>query len=103
MKNHTLNLNNFFVFTIGCWDMVEINQWLFPYSIGIDINPDEGDPYIITISYPNIYGIGKMQPQEDRVYVVSTVAPQYFKGKPIIHKITISLLFKAFKSNCLRS
>lgn len=68
------------IFTIGCWDMVDINQWLFPYSIGIDINPDEGDPYIITISYPNIYGIGKNATQEDRVYVVSTVATSIFQG-----------------------
>lgn len=68
------------IFTTGCWDMVEINQRLFPYSIGIDLNPGEGDPYIITISYPNIYSIGKNATQEDRVYVISTIATSLFQG-----------------------
>lgn len=68
------------IFTAGCWDMVEINQRLFPYTIGIDLNPEEGDPFIITISYPNIYSIGKNATQEERIYVVSTTASSLFQG-----------------------
>lgn len=66
--------------TTGCWDMVEIEQRLFPYSIGIDLNNGEGDKYIVTISYPNINAIGKNATQEDRIHIVSTVASSLFEG-----------------------
>lgn len=59
----------------GCWDMLEINNRIFPYSIGVDLNEDsqeEEDKYIITISYPNINAIGKNATQEERVFVVSS-------------------------------
>lgn len=68
------------VFITGCWDMVEINQRIFPYSIGIDLNPEEGDPYIITVSFPNIYSIGKNATQEERIFVISTTATSLFEG-----------------------
>ncbi len=66
--------------TTGCWDMVEINQRLFPYSIGVDLNDGEGGKYIITISYPNINAIGKNATQEERVHIVSTIASSVFEG-----------------------
>lgn len=66
--------------TTGCWDMIEINQRLFPYSIGVDLNDGEGGKYIITISYPNINAIGKNANQQERVHVVSTVASSVFQG-----------------------
>ncbi|WP_406242761.1 Ger(x)C family spore germination protein [Tissierella carlieri] len=66
--------------TTGCWDMIEINQRLFPYSIGVDLNDGEGEKYIITISYPNINAIGKNATQQERVHVISTIAPSVFQG-----------------------
>lgn len=68
------------VFVSGCWDMMEINQTLFPYSVGIDLNEEEGDKYVITISYPNINAIGKNATQDERIYVVSTVSSSIFEG-----------------------
>ena len=71
--------------------MVEINQRTFPYSVGIDLNPNNGDPkksdtqggdeYIVTMSYVNINGIGKNATQEDRVFVVSIPASSIFEAK----------------------
>lgn len=68
------------IFTTGCWDMVEINQRIFPYSIGIDLNPEEGAPYVITISFPNIYSIGKNATQDERIFIISTTATSIFEG-----------------------
>lgn len=71
--------------------MVEINQRTFPYSVGIDLNPDRGDlkkgdaegddEYIVTMSYININGIGKNATQEERVFVVSTPTSSIFEAK----------------------
>ena len=67
----------------GCWDMLEINNRIFPYSVGIDLNEDpqeEGEKYIISISYPNINGIGKNATQEKRVFVVSAKGDTMLEG-----------------------
>ena len=67
----------------GCWDMLEINNRIFPYTIGVDLNEDsqgEKDKYIITVSYPNINAIGKDATQEERVFVVSSEGRTVFDG-----------------------
>lgn len=70
------------VLTSGCWDMVEINERLFPYSVAVDINEkDEGlDKYAITISYLNINAIGKNSTQEERVFIVSVTGSSIFEA-----------------------
>ena len=68
----------------GCWDMVEINQRLYPYSVGIDLNHGEGGDYIVTISYININGIGKNATQEERVFIVSTPASSIYEASKIL-------------------
>ena len=69
------------VLTTGCWDMREINERLFPYSIGVDLNEEEGkDKYIVTISYLNINAIGKNATQEEMVFVVNTPASSIFEA-----------------------
>lgn len=81
--------------TTGCWDMVEINQRLFPYSIGVDLNEGEGARYVITISYPNINAIGKNATQKDRVYIVSTIASSVFEGiRQLYTRLPYELYFK---------
>lgn len=83
------------IISTGCWDMVEINQWLFPYSIGVDINHKEGDKYLITISYPNINAIGKNATQKERVHVVSTIASSVFEGsKELSNRLPYPFYFK---------
>lgn len=91
--------------TTGCWDMEEINQRTFPYSIGIDLNPDKGDSkkadteggdeYIITMSYVNINGIGKNATQEERVFVVSIPASSIFEArKKLANVVAYPIYFK---------
>lgn len=83
---------------VGCWDMVEINNRLFPYSIGVDINENskgKDDKYIITISYPNINAIGKNATQDQRVYVVSAEAQSIFEGaKELSTRLPYKFYFK---------
>ncbi len=67
------------VLITGCWDMIEINQRLFPYSVGVDKDGD-GARLKVTISYPNINAIGKNASQEDSIYIVSASADSVFEG-----------------------
>lgn len=66
--------------TTGCWDMVEINERIFPYDVGVDLNEGEGGGYIITMTYPNMNAIGKNATQQETVFVVSTPATSIFEG-----------------------
>ena len=60
--------------TTGCWDMIEVDQRIYPYSVGYDlIDPEEG-MYYISISYPNLSALGKNALSEDKVHLVSTEA-----------------------------
>ncbi|OLS02272.1 Ger(x)C family spore germination protein [Tissierella creatinophila] len=70
-------------FTTGCWDMKEINERIFPYSVGLDI-VDKKDfkkgRYEITFTYPNINALGKQAIQEDIVYLASIRGNNMFEG-----------------------
>ena len=76
------------LYTTGCWDMVEINDRVYPYSIGYDLDPSGEQPYIISYTYPNINAIGKNASSEDRVYLVSTPAKSSFDA---IEKLTTKM------------
>lgn len=80
--------------TTGCWDMIEINQRIFPYSIGVDKDGEAGK-FIVTISYPNINAIGKNANQEDRIFIVSTNADSVFEGaKELSTRLPYPFYFK---------
>lgn len=66
------------LFLTGCWDMIEINERRFPYSVGIDLNRDDDGKFIITFSAPNINAIGKNGGQEERVRISSIGADSLF-------------------------
>lgn len=68
------------ILTTGCWDMVEINQRVFPYSVGFDLVDEEKDLFNITLSYPNISALGKNPVQEDRVYIITTTGKNIFEA-----------------------
>lgn len=81
--------------TTGCWDMVEINQRIFPYSVAVDLNEGEGEKYLVTISYLNINAIGKNAIQDQRVFVVSTKANSVFQAaKQLSTRIPYPFYFK---------
>lgn len=74
------------VFTTSCWDKVEIDSRVFPYSIGIDLNHDEeGKNFLINFSYPNINAIGEEADSETKSFIVSDKGDNIFDA---IHQLT---------------
>lgn len=74
------------VFTTGCWDKVEINSRVFPYSVGIDLNHEEdGKDFVINFSYPNINSIGEEANSEKKSFIVSDKGDNIFDT---IHQLT---------------
>lgn len=65
----------------GCWDLVEINQRIYPYSFGVDIAEDkaQNEDLSLTITYPNIKALGKNPSQEEKTYVLNA------KGNGLFH------------------
>ncbi|TJX12974.1 Ger(x)C family spore germination protein [Tissierella creatinini] len=61
----------------ACWDMVEINNRIYPYSVGFDMDGKE-EKYNITYSYPNINALGKNPTSQEKAFVVSTKADNLF-------------------------
>lgn len=70
------------IFTTGCWDMIEIDQRIFPYSAGIDLNDEKDgeDEFIVSFSYPNIYALGKNARSNELTFMVSTGADSIFEA-----------------------
>lgn len=91
MKRLILTLTIFStLFITGCWDMVEIEDRLYPYSVGVEINTDESKEgkYLFTISYPNISAIGKNATSEDLVYLIDETGNTIFE---VLHKLSTRL------------
>ena len=67
---------------VGCWDMIEINHRIFPYTVGLDIDKEENveDRLLVTFSYPNINALGKDPISEDKVFLVSGRADNIFEA-----------------------
>lgn len=61
-----------FVFLTACWDMVELNDRAFPYTVGFDLNPEGDTKFEVTFSQPNIYALGSESLDEELVYVIPT-------------------------------
>lgn len=70
------------IFTTACWDKIEINQRIFPYSVGLDLNEekDEDKDFIVTFSYPNINSLGKNATSDEKVFMLSTKANDIFEA-----------------------
>lgn len=73
------------IFTSGCWDMVEIDRRIFPYTMGFDIDPNKESEYLITMSYPNINALGKNPTSDEKVYLLTTPGDSGFEA---LHKLT---------------
>lgn len=76
------------LFMTGCWDMIEIEDRIFPYSVGLDLNSSESEKFIITFSHPNVAAIGKNAMSDDRIHVVSETGNSIFEAE---HKLTTKL------------
>ena len=74
----------------GCWDMIEIEDRIYPYTIGVDLNHnmDKEGKYEFTISYPNIAAIGKNATSDDPIFIIDDTANSIFE---LLHKLTTRL------------
>ena len=71
------------IFTTGCWDKKEINERIFPYSVGLDLIDKEDfkeGRYEVTFTYPNINALGNQAIQEDIVYLASIRGNNMFEA-----------------------
>lgn len=73
------------VLSTGCWDMVEINNRIYPYTVGYDLIDSEDGRFQITFSYPNLAAMGKNPSSETKAFISSTKANNLFEA---IHKLT---------------
>ena len=73
------------VFTTACWDMIELEDRILPYSVAIDLNKEENENnkdkrLFICFAYPNTNALGKNATQEDLVYIVNADANSMFEA-----------------------
>ena len=79
------------IFTVGCWDMEEINNIIFPYTLGIDFNDDsENDKgeslYNVSLTYPNIESMNGKTSDSESTYLLVEKGNNIFDAS---HKLTI--------------
>lgn len=71
-------LASILMFTTACWDMADVNDRIFPYSIGIDLNTNNKKDFLVNFSYPNINAIGNESTSDIKSFIVSTEANGIF-------------------------
>lgn len=77
--------------------MVELNQRIFPYSVGIDFNENKDhEPLNVTFTYPNINALGKNATQETRVHAITASGMDMFSA---IHHLSSRLQFPLFNKH----
>lgn len=73
------------IFCTGCWDMIEINNRIYPYTVGYDLIDSEDGRFKIIFSYPNLAAMGKNPSSDIKTFIISTNANNLFEA---IHKLT---------------
>lgn len=77
--------------------MIELNQRIFPYSVGVDINENnEHETFNFTFTYPNINALGKNATQEERVHVITAPGMDFFSA---VHNLSSKLQFPLFNKH----
>ncbi|HLR20774.1 MAG TPA: Ger(x)C family spore germination protein [Tissierellaceae bacterium] len=67
------------IFTTACWDMIDVNDRIFPYSVGIDLNDKENEErFLVNFSYPNINAIGSEATSDIKSFMISSQANNIF-------------------------
>lgn len=86
------------IFTTGCWDMIELEDRLLPYSVAMELCKDaeeENKTFFVCFSYPNINGLGKDATQDDLAYMVSANANSIFDAtKQLSSRVHNSIFLK---------
>lgn len=88
------------IFTTGCWDMIEIEDRLLPYSISIDLNKEESEKqhggdktFFICFAYPNINALGKSPTQDNLANLVNSNSNSIFDAMDEISSRVYSPVF----------
>lgn len=68
------------ILTTACWDMIEINDRVFPYTVGIDPNYEGEKDFLITFSYPNINALGNNATSDEKVFMITDEADNLFES-----------------------
>ncbi|HZK00641.1 MAG TPA: Ger(x)C family spore germination protein [Tissierellaceae bacterium] len=69
------------ILTTACWDMVELEDRMLPYSLTVDIADDDSEKSLFfCFSYPNINALGKSPTQEEVVYIIDVAANSIFEA-----------------------
>lgn len=66
------------IFLTGCWDMIELNERAFPYTIGMDVNHEGDEKFQVTFSHPNINAIGDQAIENELVHVIIAKGDSFF-------------------------
>lgn len=83
----------FSILLTGCWDMIDINSRIFPYSVGYDLNKGEGEKFLISYTYPNLSALGKNASSDQMLFLISTPAESIFQA---MHKLTTELQYPMY-------
>lgn len=84
------------IFTTGCWDMIEIEDRLLPYTVAIDLSRDGKDNakrFFICFSYPNINALTEGSSQEDYAFLINANADSIFGAVDQISSRTYNPVF----------
>lgn len=91
MKKTTLILIIFsMLLTSGCWDMVEVDQRIYPYTAAYDLIDKEEGIYNITFSYPNLSALGKNAVSDNLVNTKTIEGKDIFDA---MHKLSTQLQY----------
>ncbi len=76
------------IFTVGCWDMKDMNTRIYPYSVGLELNDinDDRNLYTVNFTYPNIKSMGKNPESNDKVFIINEKARNLFEAT---HKLSV--------------
>ena len=77
----------------GCWDMLDVNNRIYPYSVGFDLDENSEEMYKISYSYPNIFALGKNPTSEEKAFVVSVNGNNIFQA---MHHLTTRISFPMY-------
>lgn len=58
--------------------MIELNERAFPYTIGMDINHEGDEKFLVTFSHPNINALGDQALDDELVHVITAVGDSFF-------------------------
>lgn len=83
----------FSILLTGCWDMIDISNRIFPYTVGYDLNNEDGDKFKIAFTYPNLNALGKNASSDEMVYLASTSANSIFQA---MHKLATELQYPMY-------